>query len=908
MLKRNFLENKKVDRFYVSFTAIGLAVLGQYLLNQRMITLSIILFITAICLIIFSFRDSNNIEFHIPIRKIEIDSRSARTLFAISIGFAIISFILFSRQVSQIIPWIFHILSIIFLISGSIKITRNKFLSTSLFSFWQNSEIFVFIFIIILAVLVRIIRLEQIPFGFWYDEAVNGLNAVRIVQDPNYLPIFLGDTNLPAHFNYLIALSIKIFGESVFSVRFVSAIVGVLTVFVAYYTGSELFNRKMGLMFAFLFAVSRWDINWSRIGMHGVTVPFFELLSIGLLLRAIRTRKVYLYTFTGLSLGLGFLFYFPLRFFPIVIAVFLIFLCLRKREFLKFNWPGLVLIVISALLITLPLIQFTISHPNEFFSRMQTTSIFSNKTFEQAWQSIIQTTREHLLMFNYHGDNNGRHNLSGTPMLDPISGALFILGFAVSIRYIYKPKYFLMLCWFLLMLLPAILSLDFESPQSYRAIGSMPAVYLFAIIPIYLFSELKNDRPDWGKNLLYQSIIITFVLMISVVNISMYFNYQMKSTASWLEFSAKETIIGKKIASLGEDAVFYINSLYFGSPTINFLTPNLNYYHVLETYESLPLRFDNNREALIILDSSQSLLFEQIKNYYPNGDFIPIKEPNGSIILYEIYLKPKEISENQGLTVSYFNNSTFSGQPTIIQTEKFLDRVWENGNPMNFPFGVEWKGLLYAHAFGEYKFIIQNSEMSELILDNNQIVMVGNDFTVSLAKGLHSISFRTIANGGDFEIDWQPPNEEIQPLTSASLYNSSISVNGLFGQYYSNSNWEGTPSYAQIDPYINFYYHNQPIPRPYSVEWTGFINIPDSEEISFRLESVDESMLYIDEQLIVDGGPSSSNIQKNVFLEKGKHPIRVRFSDYTGYTHIYMYWTLPGKEEEIIPPAVLLPN
>ncbi len=814
----------------------------------------------------------------------------------------------FRVQLFQIYPWIFHILSIIFLIFGSIKLTKGKFHSTSLFSFWQNSEILIFVFIIILAVLVRIIRLDQIPFGFWYDEAVNGLNSLKILNDPNLFPIFFGDTNLPAHFNYLIALSTKIFGESVFSVRFVSAIVGVLTVVVAYYTGSELFNRKMGLMFAFLFAVSRWDINWSRIGMHGVTVPFFELLSIGLLLRSIRTRKLYLYAFTGLSLGLGFLFYFPLRFFPIVIAIFLIFLWVKKREFLKFNWPGLVLLVVSALLIALPLIQFTMFHPEEFFSRIQNTSIFSDKTFEQAWQAIVETTREHLLMFNFRGDNNGRHNLSGSPMLDPISGALFILGVALSVRYIYKPKYFLILCWFILMILPGILSLDFESPQSYRAIGSMPAAYLFAIVPIYFFSELRNEKPDWEKKLLYKTVIITFILIISTANISTYFNYQLKSSSSWLEYSAEETIIGKRMASLGEDAVYYINSLYFGSPTIDFLTPNLNDYHVLETYESLPLKFDNNREAVIFLDSSQSLLFEHTKNYYPNGDFNTIEEPNGAIILYEIYLKPKVISEMQGLTVSYFNNGDFSQQPTIIRTEKYLDRVWENGNPMIFPFGVEWKGLLYAHAFGEYNFSIQNSETSELVIDNKNINLVGNVFTITLAKGLHSINFRTITNGGDFHLDWQPPNEELQSLTSASLYSSSINVNGLLGQYYNNANWEGSPSYAQIDPYINFYYHNQPLPRPYSIEWTGFVNIPESEEYSFRLESIDESVLYINEQLIIEGGPSSNNSQNNVFLEKGQHPIRVRFSDYTGYTHIYLYWTLPGKEEEIIPPSVLAPN
>lgn len=907
MLKRKFFEKMKLDWFYGLLITIGISILGQFFLNQRFLTLSIVSFLTAICLALMSIRNTNSEKFHIPIRNIEFDLRKNTVYFVFSFLFAISSFVLFSQPVPQTFPWIFHVLSIIFLLVGSFRLTRNNYQPSSLFLYWQNTEIFILFFIFFLAVFVRVIRLDQIPFGFWYDEAVNGLNSSSILQNPNYFPIFFGNTNLPAHFNYLVALSFKVFGESIFSVRLVSAIIGVLTVVVAYFTGSELFNRKIGLMFAFLLAVSRWDINWSRIGMHGVAVPFFELLTIGLLIRALRTKKLYFFTLTGLSLGLGFLFYFPLRFFPFIILIFLGFLWIKNRFYIKSNFPGLIILLISALLITLPLIQFSIFHPNEFFSRIQNTSIFSDKTIAQALPSIIETTREHLLMFNFHGDNNGRHNFSGKPMLDLLSGALFILGIAMSIRYINKPKYFLILSWFFLMLLPGILSLDFESPQSYRSIGSMPAVYLLVVIPFYFLSEYMNEKPGLEKNFFNKSIILTILFFIGVSNTSTYFNYQMKSSSTWLEFSAKETIIGKKMASLGDNAVYYINALYFGSPTIEFLTPNLNDYHVLETYDSIPLRLDNNREALIFLDSSQELLFEQAKNYYPNGDFSKIKEPNGEIILYEIYLKSNAISEMQGLTVSYFGTNDFKGQPVMIRTEKNLSREWNNNDPLSFPFGVEWKGLLFAPEYGEYRFFIKNSEKTNVTVDNKKLDSVGDVITITLAKGLHSINFKTLANGGEFQFYWQPPNEEVQPLTSSYLFNSSIILNGLLGQYYNNSKWEGAPSYAQIDPYINFYYHNQPIPRPYSIEWIGYINIPVSGEISFRLESVDESALFLDEKLIVEGGPTSKNIQKNIYFEKGYYPIRVRFADYTGYTHIYLYWTIPGYEESIIPPSVLSP-
>ena len=47
--------------------------------------------------------------------------------------------------------------------------------------------------------------------------------------------------------------------------------------------------------------------------MHGVTVPFFELLTVGLLLRALKRQRLLDYTLAGLSIGhrIVFLFFLP---------------------------------------------------------------------------------------------------------------------------------------------------------------------------------------------------------------------------------------------------------------------------------------------------------------------------------------------------------------------------------------------------------------------------------------------------------------------------------------------------------------------------------------------------------------------------------------------------------------------
>src|SRR2546428_14136891 len=91
-------------------------------------------------------------------------------------------------------------------------------------------------------------------------------------------------------------------------------------------------------------------------------------------------------------------------------------------------------------------------------------------------------------MSTVQGDRTGRHNSPNEPMLDPIMGALALLGFAHALWRWRDPPNMLMLLVFGVMLLGGILTVDFEAPQSLRAIGVMPSLGYFAPIPLAALS------------------------------------------------------------------------------------------------------------------------------------------------------------------------------------------------------------------------------------------------------------------------------------------------------------------------------------------------------------------------------------------------------------------------------------
>lgn len=98
--------------------------------------------------------------------------------------------------------------------------------------------------------------------------------------------------------------------------------------------------------------------------------------------------------------------------------------------------------VTVAFLVISPVVQFALQDPDTFWSRTKEASIFRDKTREQAWVAIKSNVQKHLLMFNYSGDRNGRHNLPGAPMLNPVVGALMILGLGLSLWRWRDPRFF----------------------------------------------------------------------------------------------------------------------------------------------------------------------------------------------------------------------------------------------------------------------------------------------------------------------------------------------------------------------------------------------------------------------------------------------------------------------------------
>ena len=338
--------------------------------------------------------------------------------------------------------------------------------------------------ILLFALLIRLYNLDGFPPGLWFDEADNIDQARLIAERPAQTPLYVPSNNLPSFFLLPIALIIKFAGISITTGRLVAVAFGVAGVLAVFLMVRHMSGTAIGLVAALLTAVMRWDITWSRIGMHGITAPFFAALAAWLTYRAIDRGRAADFALAGACLGLGMWFYAAYRLFAIVIAFVLLHALVFGSQGRRRLLANIGVMAFFSIIVTLPVAQFAATNSDEFFKRTQSTSIFAHVDDGDESRALLENLGKHLGMFHIEGDPNGRHNIPRAPMLDIFSGLLMLVGLAVAATRWRDVSFIVLPVWVLVMIMPGVLTIPWEGPQSLRSIAVIPAVIALIAIAI----------------------------------------------------------------------------------------------------------------------------------------------------------------------------------------------------------------------------------------------------------------------------------------------------------------------------------------------------------------------------------------------------------------------------------------
>jgi 4-amino-4-deoxy-L-arabinose transferase-like glycosyltransferase len=515
----------------------------------------------------------------------------------------------------------------------------------------RNLNFFYLSIILILAIFFRFWKLEKIPPGLYPDVAINGNEAFFSLKNKDFKVFYPENYGREGLMIWLIALSFKIFGVSILSIRIVAATIGVLTVLGVYLLARELFyydrelSDKISLLSSFFLAVSFWHTNISRIGFRAILLPFVLVFSFYFLLKSFRKKLIFDSILAGIFFGLGFYTYTSFRVAVLILAfIFVPFWFLYKKERVQRKFLVLVsCFLLSTFFVALPIGIYFLKNPQDFISRAAPVSIFKA---ENPIKEFLKSFILHLGMFNFYGDPNWRHNFSGKPMLFWPVGILFLIGFFISIKevissiknktFLLHTSYFLLLVWFFITLLPGVLTRE-GIPHSLRVIGVIP--------PVFIFSGLGAE---WGYQILEKRIknkialfvlMLVFLLFVSISEFNKYFFVWAKRPEVKGEFTREYLEMGEYLNSLPKDYEKYVivnrsgvpvswaNNIPMPAQTIMFL--EISKYGEIKSKYLLPQDIEKikiEKRGVILLLICDPDLIKRLKILFPEGKIKETKD------------------------------------------------------------------------------------------------------------------------------------------------------------------------------------------------------------------------------------------------------------------------------------------
>lgn len=455
----------------------------------------------------------------------------------------------------------------------------------------KSARVSLLIVVLIIATFLRFYHFTTTPPGLYPDEAIDGNNAVEVAETGHFQPFYIEDNGREGLYVNILAVALKEWPiYEPWMIRLPAAIAGVLTVWGLYLLVAELFGSATGLLAAFFLATSFWHINFSRIGFRAILAPLLLTWALYLLIKAFRVpseknsrSKGFLYAaLAGVIYSLGFYTYIAYRVTPLLFLLFIPFF----KKYPDF-WKRVAAFLVITFLVAAPIGWYFAKHPGDFFGRTSQISVTnSGNPIGHLALNIIKTA----LMFNVHGDDNWRHNISGAPELFWPVGMLFLIGIMWECYMIWRqwrkqksqaenasaventfPLFSILLTfsWLILAILPEAAS-DEGIPHALRAILAIPpAMILASVGGVWCYRTIKERL---GKNVARGSalLLLAYILIFGYIN---YFVIWAKNPNVPGAFNADYVTIGDEINALPASTPKYVVVTAAGVPIRGIPTP-----------------------------------------------------------------------------------------------------------------------------------------------------------------------------------------------------------------------------------------------------------------------------------------------------------------------------------------------
>jgi 4-amino-4-deoxy-L-arabinose transferase-like glycosyltransferase len=345
-----------------------------------------------------------------------------------------------------------------------------------------------------IALVFRLWRVATVPPGLYADEVHTARNALLWRLDPHAAwlgsrpLVFVGWVETSHLYLAFASAMLRLGGDGLLGARLVSAVPSLLAVPLLFLLGREVAGPRVGALAALLLAASHWAARSGRTGWDAVLLVTLQIAALACLAGALRRRHAGLAVLGGALLGLGLFTYVAARLAVLQAALWLAWEVWRARDAAERGGGRAVLrIALACLLVAAALggpylLHAALAQPGSLQERVRELSVFALHGQGEPWRTLARNVVAHAAMLHVRGGAYARDDLPGMPLLDPVSGLLFLVGLVALRRLAATPRR-LLVSWPLVMVLGGVLSVSGEGPPyPYRVLALAPWACLVAAL------------------------------------------------------------------------------------------------------------------------------------------------------------------------------------------------------------------------------------------------------------------------------------------------------------------------------------------------------------------------------------------------------------------------------------------
>lgn len=392
--------------------------------------------------------------------------------------------------------------------------------------------------------LIRAVGLSTVPPALNSDEllkAFDGASVYRTGMDHHgqRWPLFFQQSGeySPPLYIYFAGLFSALLGVNEYTARLPSAILGTLSILMAFLFVQAVADRKTALIAAALVAISPWDVHYSRIGWEAIALVPLQLGALWMFVRWSKSENLRDLLFSVSFFGLTIYAY------PVARLSSVLFMAGLCGIYWRIVWKRRLHAAFAAGLFILwltPYLYVLSQNYEDMQARWRFVSLFNRD------DALLVFLRQYFMHLSpdflfIKGNPNSLHSLLGGMALATLV-PFFFLGI-YRMRQQRSREDWLIVFWLFTFAIPASLTYDrydpHSMPSSLRAINGLPVIEIICAQGITWLLDLAQKHTK--AKILGAGIAFMIGLNAAIVAYDAVYKYPVRSAKAW-QYGLREAI------------------------------------------------------------------------------------------------------------------------------------------------------------------------------------------------------------------------------------------------------------------------------------------------------------------------------------------------------------------------------